>query len=199
MVYQVYMTEQTVTAILVTYNNASVIATSLSVLERQAEISQIIVVDNYSLDDTHGIIARDFPNVRIIEIPKNDGFGRANNIALEKVQTPFVLLIKPDAVLEDGALAVMLDVVMKFPDAGLIVPMVVDANGGVHHNFKQTVFIRETDRPNLTQPSGGCCSEHLSDAVWLMTTEHARNILPSHRVIDERNTCRLCVHNTNQE
>ena len=170
------MVEQAVTAILVTYNSSDVIVASLAALLRQPEISQIIVVDNCSVDNTRDVIAQAFPNVTVIANPKNDGFGRANNIGLEKVQTDFALLVNPDAVLEDGALNAMLIAATQYPDTGIVSPMLLDIKGGLHHNFKRNVFIREKYRPDFIQPEGDCCAEYLSGAVWLMNMKYTRKV-----------------------
>ncbi len=162
------MTEQNVTAIVVAYNSAGVIGKALAVLNRQIEVKQIIVVDNCSEDDTCKLITRDFPNVMVIKNQANEGFGRANNTAFTLVQTPFALLVNPDAVLEEGALACMLAVAAGYPDAAIIAPQLVNPDGNLYNNFKRNVFIREKHRPDFIMPEGDCCAEYLSGAVWLV-------------------------------
>jgi hypothetical protein len=64
---------------------------------------QVMVVDNASGDGTGGMIRREFPAVTLIESEENLGFGRANTLAFERTESPFVLLLNPDTVVADAA------------------------------------------------------------------------------------------------
>jgi GT2 family glycosyltransferase len=55
------------------------------------------VVDNASSDGSLELLRRDFPWVRTIANPTNDGFAGGNNVALREVTTPFVALLNDDA------------------------------------------------------------------------------------------------------
>ena len=55
------------------------------------------MVDNASTDGSLELLAREFPWVRAIANPSNDGFAGGNNVALREVDTPFVALINNDA------------------------------------------------------------------------------------------------------
>jgi GT2 family glycosyltransferase len=55
------------------------------------------VVDNASADRSLELLARDFPWVRTIPNPTNDGFAGGNNVALREIATPFVALLNDDA------------------------------------------------------------------------------------------------------
>lgn len=57
---------------------------------------EVIVVDNNSSDDTCEMIKSEFPQVKLIENNDNLGFARANNIAIKKVKSGYVLLLNPD-------------------------------------------------------------------------------------------------------
>src|SRR5919109_1430390 len=55
------------------------------------------VVDNASSDGSLELLRRDFPWVRTIANPTNDGFAGGNNVALREIDTPFVALLNDDA------------------------------------------------------------------------------------------------------
>jgi GT2 family glycosyltransferase len=55
------------------------------------------VVDNASGDGSLELLRRDFPWVRTIANPTNDGFAGGNNVALREIATPFVALLNDDA------------------------------------------------------------------------------------------------------
>src|SRR5262245_27299163 len=120
-----------VTAILVTYNSADVVANALAALLAEPLVEKLIVVDNCSRDGTRELIRREFPKVTLIENPNNDGFGCANNIALEKVSTSYALLVNPDAVLAPGAVEKLLDAAAEYSDAAILAPALYDESGAL--------------------------------------------------------------------
>lgn len=65
--------------------------------------SEIIVVDNHSSDNSEEYLHPKFKTVQFIWNDKNVGFGRANNLALQKATGNFVLFLNPDTIVpEDG-------------------------------------------------------------------------------------------------
>ena len=76
------MSAATATAIVVTYNSADQIESTLRAL-REAELD-VVVIDNASLDATTTIVRRDFPEVALIANRTNVGFARAVNQGLQQ-------------------------------------------------------------------------------------------------------------------
>ena len=66
--------------------------------------SEIIVVDNNSVDESVEMAKNKFPNVFLIHNNENIGFSRANNQAIAKAKGDFVLLLNPDTLVEEDAL-----------------------------------------------------------------------------------------------
>ena len=64
--------------------------------------SRVLVIDNGSLDDS-AEIAQQF-GCRVIRNDVNLGFARAANQAISETESPFVLLLNPDAALEPASL-----------------------------------------------------------------------------------------------
>ena len=84
--------------VIVTYNSANVIGKCLDgALETGAEV---VVVDNASSDRTAYEVTR--RSVRLIANGENRGFAGAVNQGVRALDTPFVLLLNPDAVLRTG-------------------------------------------------------------------------------------------------
>ena len=71
----------------------------LSVQDALVELdSEIIVVDNNSLDESCKMVAEKFPNVILIENKENYGFSKANNQGVVKARGQYVLILNPDTV-----------------------------------------------------------------------------------------------------
>jgi GT2 family glycosyltransferase len=93
------------TVVVVNYNGAHLLPPCLEGLRRQdvpAGTFETVVVDNASADGSLELLARDFPEVRVIASPVNTGFAGGNNLALRTVSTPYVVLLNNDAVPEPG-------------------------------------------------------------------------------------------------
>ena len=91
------------TVVVVNYNGAHLLPPCLDGLRRQdlpAGAFETVVVDNASRDGSLELLARDFPEVRVIASPVNTGFAGGNNLALRTVSTPYVVLLNNDAVPE---------------------------------------------------------------------------------------------------
>jgi len=157
-----------ITAILVSYNSEAVVVSAITALINHPNIIEIMMVDNCSTDNSIEVVQAKFPSVRIIENPTNEGFGRANNIALGKTKTEFALLVNPDAVLQEGAVETLLAAAALYPDAAILSPQLKDEHGKVHKSFKQSVFKREKNKAHFIEPVADLCAEYLSGAVMLL-------------------------------
>jgi GT2 family glycosyltransferase len=56
----------------------------------------VVVVDNASQDGSADAIAAEFPNVRLVRLKKNVGWGRAVNRVAGECDSPYLLLLNPD-------------------------------------------------------------------------------------------------------
>jgi GT2 family glycosyltransferase len=122
--------------IIVTYNTR---ADTLACLEALAaappETShQIVVVDNASHDGTAEAIARRHPQVVVIPLTDNRGFGAANNVALRASHAPLVLFLNSDTAVGRGAIDRLVDrlAVMQAAVAG---PRITDETGRPEVSF----------------------------------------------------------------
>ena len=83
------------TIIIATYNSSSLIYKCIKNID--LNLFKLVIVDNASSDNTIQIISQNFPQIKIIKNPKNIGFGRANNIALNHCDSNFALTLNVDA------------------------------------------------------------------------------------------------------
>ena len=63
--------------------------------------SEIIVIDNNSLDDSCEMMKRRFPNVKLIENKENLGFPKGNNIGVAQAIGEYICILNPDTVVAE--------------------------------------------------------------------------------------------------
>lgn len=118
--------------IIITYNAMKWAEKCFSSLRQSSIPVQCIVVDNGSTDGTQEYITTHFPEVEFIQSKENLGFGKANNIGIEKAYQEggdFFYLMNQDAWIYEDSVEKLLDVYNSYPDKqeiGILSPMHLD-------------------------------------------------------------------------
>ena len=115
-----------IAVVVVTYNGSAWIADCLRSLRDHDCPLQTIVVDNASTDTTVATIERDFPEVRLIQLSNNVGFGVGNNVGIAQAiawEADYVLLLNQDAYVLPGTLVQMGAFMDTHPDYGACSPL----------------------------------------------------------------------------
>jgi GT2 family glycosyltransferase len=89
----------------------------------------IIVVDNGSSDGTAEAVRADHPDVRLIRSERNLG-AVARNLAVERVDTPYVAFCDDDTWWEPGALDLAADLLDRHPRLGSVTGRILVEPGG---------------------------------------------------------------------
>lgn len=92
---------------------------------------EVFVVDNASGDGSAEAVATTFPRTNLIVNVENVGFVRANNQALARCRGRYVLLLNPDTVVGEGALARLVDAADADPRVAAAGPMLLYPDGAV--------------------------------------------------------------------
>jgi GT2 family glycosyltransferase len=92
--------------IFVNYKTAQLLLNCIDSIYTQTKTLsvEIIVVDNFSQDESQQIVTTKFPAVKWIEMPYNAGFARANNAGIKIAAGEYVLILNTDTIILDGAL-----------------------------------------------------------------------------------------------
>jgi GT2 family glycosyltransferase len=138
------------TVIIVTFNSAHCLP---ELGHHLAACPHIILVDNGSDDGCVKAVEQHLPHAQIIALPKNLGFGAANNRALARVTTPFALLLNPDCELSTEQLTQLLAAADQFPEAAMLAPQLVDAKGHPDVNYRWPSTWWTSNGPGATGPT----------------------------------------------
>jgi O-antigen biosynthesis protein len=119
------------TVVIVSYNVRPFLDHCLQSVFRAARdlIVQVIVVDNDSADGSAEMTARRHPQAQLIVNPENVGFARANNQAFTEAQGEAVLILNPDAFIQENTLRVLLTKLSSAREVGAVGPMILLPNG----------------------------------------------------------------------
>ena len=96
------------------------------------QTSEIIIVDNASSDSSIEQCERQFPDesrLKIVLNYVNLGFAAACNIGFSQVKGDFVLFLNPDCLLDDGAVAELLQAMQVDPAVGMVGGLLVNSDG----------------------------------------------------------------------
>ena len=90
-----------VSAIIVSFNTRDLTLEAIrSVIDSRGVSSDVWVVDNDSSDDSVEAIEEEFPEINLVKSDTNLGFGRANNLAMDRAAGSLFLLLNSDARLQ---------------------------------------------------------------------------------------------------
>jgi GT2 family glycosyltransferase len=107
--------------ILVNWNGAAHLPTCLDSLRRQTVRNfEIILVDNHSHDNSLELLARDFPEVKVIALQENRGFAGGSNIGIKQAQGEIVVLLNNDTEVDPHWLEEVLAAFERHPEAGSV-------------------------------------------------------------------------------
>jgi N-acetylglucosaminyl-diphospho-decaprenol L-rhamnosyltransferase len=124
--------------VILNYATRDLLRDCLRSLEAQSGVRcEVCVVDNASPDGSAEMVEREFPRVRLLRNPENNGFSAGNNLGLRTFGWPeagrsrYVMLLNPDTVVPEGALAAMVAYADAHPDAGVIGPRLLLPDGSL--------------------------------------------------------------------
>jgi hypothetical protein len=111
-----------VTVVIVTHNNRELVGKCLeAVVESvRSHPSQIIVVDNHSMDGTAEAVEAGAWPVEIIKLHENVGFARAVNEAWARARGRYVALVNSDAFPDAGCVDRMVNALEQRSQAGIV-------------------------------------------------------------------------------
>ncbi|QOR73373.1 glycosyltransferase family 2 protein [Cruoricaptor ignavus] len=120
--------------IIATYNAMKWAERCFGSLRRSSVPVKTIAVDNGSTDGTQDFIKKNFPEVEFIQSEENLGFGKANNIGIEKAYkqgAEFFYLMNQDAWIFEDSFEKLLEVYENHPhkeEIGILSPMHLDGS-----------------------------------------------------------------------
>jgi O-antigen biosynthesis protein len=101
--------------------------------------SEIIVVDNNSVDGSCPMIKEKFPEVTLIDNQKNLGFSAANNQGIRIARGKYILILNPDTILQEDTLHKCFTFMESHPKAGSMGVKMIDGKGNYLPESKRSL------------------------------------------------------------
>lgn len=120
-----------VAAVIVNYNVGDLARACIDSL-RADGVERIVVVDNASGDGLVDTLRREEPDIDLVALERNLGFGAGVNRGVARTNAPFVEVANPDEVVEAGATKALVDALVRDPGLALVGPRIDDLEGRVY-------------------------------------------------------------------
>lgn len=101
--------------------------------------SEIIVVDNNSMDDSCAMVKTLFPDVKLIENNDNKGFSKGNNIGVEAANGEYICILNPDTVVGEDIFDKLLDFVKDKAHFGAVGCKLINGVGAFLQESKRNI------------------------------------------------------------
>ncbi|MFQ5648498.1 MAG: glycosyltransferase family 2 protein [bacterium] len=95
---------------------------------------EIWVVDNASSDGTQEMLHDQFPEVKLICNDSNQGFARANNLAIRQCQARTLALVNSDVEVLEGCFETLRGYLDEHPEAGMVGPQLLNPDRTVQRS-----------------------------------------------------------------
>lgn len=117
--------------IIVSFNTRELLRECLQAVYAQVQqlAFEVIVVDNHSHDGSVDMVRQDFPQVRLLALQHNLGFGAGNNVGVRAARGEFVFLLNSDAILLHNTPLALLHYLQQQPQVACVGPRIVLPDG----------------------------------------------------------------------
>ena len=126
---------------MVAYNSRQTLRACVEPLTRLPWV-KVTVVDNASPDDSVAVV-EDLP-ARIIRAPRNGGFAYGCNIGIRAGAADFVLLLNPDATIDEKSLTVLVEALRADAALAGVGPRTVNQDGTLLYTQRRFPRLRST-------------------------------------------------------
>ncbi len=116
------MSEIELTISIVNTNNKKLLESCLESIYKNTRIAnyEIIVVDNYSTDDSIGMIRKYYPKVKVILNDSRRGYGYSHNRAFAISKGNYFLILNEDMIIKEKSIDKMLEIIIQNKGIGAL-------------------------------------------------------------------------------
>ncbi len=103
------------------WNGAKFLPTCLDALQRQTYTNiEVIISDNASTDSSQALLQSQYPQVILVQLPKNEGFTGACNAGIRAANGDYIALLNNDTEVDAGWAAAVIDAFERHVEIGIV-------------------------------------------------------------------------------
>ena len=159
-----------ITLIIVCFNSYRLIQKNLS------EISKFktIIVDNSKSDEIR-LLVEGVKNIKYIKTKKNLGYGKGNNLGVSESETPFILILNPDILVQSESIETLYKSYFNYENIGILAPALYDNNNNRRNNGTLSYINRDKvimkNILNNQKAEGNTCYQFVVGCALLIKKE----------------------------
>ncbi len=121
--------QKKIAVVILNYNGKNWLEKFLpSVIEHSSDLSDVIIADNLSTDDSVNFLNKKYPELLLISIKENKGYAGGYNAALKELDYPYYVLLNSDIEVAPNWLAPQLELLENNPDIAACQPKIRSYN-----------------------------------------------------------------------
>ena len=127
-------------AVIVNYNTSDLLRRCLEALGRELSPfpgAETILVNNAPPDALIDELRGRFPALRLIQNERNMGYSYAVNQGLNAASGVYLLVLNPDVILAEGAVAALVEAMERNPRLGLAGPKLLNVDGSLQYSCRR--------------------------------------------------------------
>lgn len=117
-----------VAVVILNYNGKHFLEKFLKSTIELSKEADVIVIDNFSTDNSIEYLETHFPETKIIKLSKNFGFAEGYNQGLQEVEHPYLILLNSDVEVTPNWITPLLNLAEKNENIAAIQPKIRDYN-----------------------------------------------------------------------
>ena len=123
------LSDPRVSACLVLYHQDQSVQRTARCIAESTEPVELYIVDNSPEDITVRFVQLECPEATVFPQKKNLGYGKANNLVLNKLHSKYHLILNPDVTFDRTLIRRMVDYMDAHPDIVILSPRVLNPDG----------------------------------------------------------------------
>jgi GT2 family glycosyltransferase len=127
----------TVSVIIVNYNGGELLIQAIASFQQwvKATSYEIILVDNASRDGSVERVKQLLPQVNVLLLENNVGFGRANNAGARAAQGKYLLFLNSDTIIREDMLTPLVSFLEEHESAAVVGPKLLNPDGTIQLSY----------------------------------------------------------------
>jgi GT2 family glycosyltransferase len=124
-----------VSVIIVNHNGLAYTINAVASIRRYSSGAEIIVVDNGSTDESNKVLHAQFPDIHLVTLSENKGFGAGNNRGAEAASGALLFFVNNDTVLTSDIIRTLTEFMETKTKCGVAAPVLRNDDGSFQLSY----------------------------------------------------------------